>query len=146
MLSSRDAYENRDELVVVVYEHTEGNGNTVWTARNDRNAASTPSSTRNSKKSALASLLQKVGVSRTDVDKIEVVDDVAGYEKIMMQRCDKELEQPAKEGWFLGETENEAESVEFGSVGEAALLQLDEAYRLKEKYPQYNFDFQRGQQ
>ena len=131
--------------MVVVYQHTEGRGNTVWTARNDRDKASTPSSTGNSKKSALDGLLRKIGVSRTDVDKIKVVEDVTEYEKIMMQRCDKELKQPAKEGWFIREIENESESVEFGSVGEAALMELDESYRLKEKYPQYYFDFQKGE-
>jgi len=130
--------------VIVVYQHTDEDGNAVWTARNDRHKASNPSATGNTKDSALDSLFRLLDVSQSD-SQIKMVGDVASYEKIMMQRRDKDFRQPAKKGWFIEEVKNRSEPVEFGSVGEAALLDLDEGYRLKEKYPQYYFDFQKGE-
>jgi len=111
----------------------------------DRHEASEPRSTNESQDFALTSVLQKIGVQESDVDEIKVVGDVESYEKVMMQKCDEVIEEPGKAGWFVRELHNESDPVEFGSVGEATLLDLDDAYELKQKYPKFNFDFQKGE-
>jgi hypothetical protein len=144
MLTSREGYRGQSNIAVVVYKHTDEYGNTRWTARNDRNKASKPSITESAKDSALTALLQELDVSRSDVDDILFINDVSDYEKIIMRRCDQDVDE-INEGWFIREPKDKLGSVKFGSIGEATLLSLDEAYRLKEKYPSYDFDFKKGE-
>jgi len=146
MLTSREGYRGEDDVVIVVYQHANEDGKTVWTACRDRDKASEPSSTDESKEFALNAVLRKMELQRSDVDEIKVVDDLERDEKIVMQRCNDEIREPGKEGWFVREVHGEDDTVKFGSLGEAALLDLHEAYQLKKKYSQFDFDFRKGLQ
>ena len=127
-----------EDLAIVVYRRSNGEGEEIWTARNDLDQASTPSHTAESKELAVYGLLQKLDDHRVDFEFAEVEDTET---RVMLRRRDISSIGPM-EGYFLKENADSRNPIDFGRIGDSALLTLEEAYDIKENYPKYDFKFE----
>lgn len=143
MLTSENGFTDESKTVIVVYRHQQDDeGDWVWTARNDADQASLPKEMDGSAEAAVSDLLKKMNLSQDDID-LRQIEDVSAYQKVMLLRQDRSTRQ--MEGYFVRERDNRLDPIEIGRIGDAAILTLDEAYRVKEENPSFDFVFKIGE-